>query len=62
MLERFVPVADVLEEMYLVFVRKQSSANRVHRRITPPLVVETAFAVEELKELQSRVVLMSEQV
>ena len=50
-LERLMAIAYVLEEMYLVFASEKSGPNRMHRSITPSLVVEASGLVEMLEEL-----------
>jgi hypothetical protein len=46
-----MPVPNIIEEMDLVLVRKESGTDRVHWRIPPALVIETALLVEEVEEL-----------
>jgi hypothetical protein len=46
-----VPVPNIIEEMDLVLVRKESGTDRVHWRISPTLVVKPALLVEEVEEL-----------
>jgi D-ribose pyranose/furanose isomerase RbsD len=46
-----VPIPDIIEEMDLVLIRKESGTDRVHWRISPTLVVEPALLVEEVEEL-----------
>lgn len=50
-LERLMLVANVVEEVYLVLLGKERSADAVHWRISPPLVVEAALLVQEVEEL-----------
>ena len=50
-LEGLVPISNIAEEVDLVFVCEQRRADTVHWRITPALVVETTFPIEEVKEL-----------
>ena len=49
--EGHMVVSDVVEKVDLVFVEQESSRYRVHRRISPTLVEETAIAIEALKEI-----------
>ena len=51
MLERLVSVSDIIEEMNLVFPCEERGSDRVYRRVTPSLVVESALLVEILEEL-----------
>lgn len=44
-------VPDVREEVNLILRCEQSSTDRVNRRVTPALVVETASLVEVVEEL-----------
>jgi hypothetical protein len=53
-LERFMTVSNIVEPMYLRFVREQGSTDRVYRRISPPFVVETALFVQVIEELGVR--------
>jgi hypothetical protein len=46
-----VPIPNIIEEMDLVLIRKESGTDRVHGRISPTLVVEPALLVEEVEEL-----------
>ena len=50
-LERFVAVANVMEEVQLVLRREERRANRVHGRITPTFIVKPAGTVEVFEEL-----------
>jgi len=50
MLERLVAVSDVIEEMDLVFARKECRSNTVDRCISPSFVIETTFPIEEVEE------------
>ena len=55
MLERLVPVSDIREEVDLVLVRKERSADGVHGCVAPALVEELAGVVERGEELHVRV-------
>lgn len=46
-----MPVPNIVEEVDLVLAREERRTNRVHRRVTPALVVKPALLVEVVKEL-----------
>lgn len=52
MLERFMPIPDILEKVDLTLVRKECRSDRVYRRISPSFVVETTFSIKEVEELR----------
>ena len=52
MRERHVPVPDILEEVHLVAIQQQARRDRMHRRVTPPLVEEAAVFVQRLEEIR----------
>ena len=49
--EGHVPVADVVEEVDLVAVEQQACPDRVHGRVSPPLIEEPAVFVERVEEV-----------
>lgn len=49
MLEGFVPIPYILEEVDLILLREEGSAETVDRCISPPLVVEPTFRIEMLE-------------
>lgn len=53
-LERFVTVSNIVKPVDLRLVGEQSSADRVDRRVSPSLVIETTLFVEVIKELAIR--------
>lgn len=50
-LEGLVLVANVIEEVDLVLLGEERSADAVHWGISPPLVVEATLLVQEVEEL-----------
>lgn len=51
MRERNMVVSDVVEEMNLVFLEKETGSDRVDRSVTPSFVEETAIFVERFEEV-----------
>lgn len=49
-LEGFVTISDIIEEMNLVLLGKKCSTNAMDRCISPALVIESALMIEEIKE------------
>ncbi len=47
--ERNMVVGDIVEEVNLLLLEHETSGDRVHRRVTPSLVEETAVLVERLE-------------
>jgi len=54
MLEIFVAVADVTEEMSLIFASKQRNRDTMDRCIPPPFIIETSLRFQEIKEPRVR--------
>jgi len=52
--EWVVEVPDLVEEMDLVFARKQCRANAVYGRISPSLIVKSTLLVQKLDKLRVR--------
>lgn len=51
MLERLVPVSNIVKEMNLVLFGEECCSNTVHRSIAPTFVVEATLPVKEIEEL-----------
>jgi hypothetical protein len=51
MLEGFMFIPNIIKEMNLALIREQSGSNRMNGRISPSLVVETAFRIEVFEKL-----------
>ena len=49
--EGYVPVTDVLEEMDLIFIEKQTRGNRMNWGIAPSLIEESSILVESFEEV-----------
>lgn len=49
--ERDVVVRDVVEEVDLFLLEEQAGGDRVHRRVAPSLVEESAVLVEGVEEI-----------
>ena len=53
-LKGLVTVANILEPVDLVLWRKQGRRDRVDRRVSPALIVETSLLVEVLEKVEIR--------
>jgi hypothetical protein len=49
-LEGFMSVSDVIEEMDLILLGEECSSNAMHGCISPSLVVKAALLIEKIKE------------
>lgn len=50
-LERLMPITNVVEEMYLFLLREKCRSDAMHWRISPSFIVKATLLVEEVEEL-----------